>query len=85
MRADNTWYADRLLHPTTPRPVRGRCSAEGQWLPELVLPARHTDWVRDVAWSPMPKLADSVVATCSQVRLAKVLCELHWAQKLTSA
>jgi len=43
-----------------------RCTADGLWEEELVLPALHTDWVRDVAWSPAPKPADALIATCSQ-------------------
>jgi len=38
-----------------------------QWLEEAVLEG-HTDWVRDVAWSPAAGLTRMKIASCSQDR-----------------
>eukprot|EP01105_Mastigella_eilhardi_P001761 TRINITY_DN12122_c0_g1_i1.p1 TRINITY_DN12122_c0_g1~~TRINITY_DN12122_c0_g1_i1.p1 ORF type:complete len:271 (-),score=46.28 TRINITY_DN12122_c0_g1_i1:34-732(-) len=33
---------------------------------------QHKDWVRDVAWSPAVGVGSTTIATCSQVRVARV-------------
>lgn len=39
----------------------------GSWTQEGPVLEGHTDWVRDVAWSPNVGLPYSTIASCSQV------------------
>ena len=43
-------------------------SADGEWdfKATTLQPAKHDDWVRDVAWAPNTSTATSVIASCSE-------------------
>lgn len=43
-----------------------RCDESGQWVEDRALDQVHSDWVRDVAWSPRPTSEYATLASCSQ-------------------
>lgn len=48
------------------------CSPQDQtYAPTLSL-SGHTDWVRDVAWSPSTIMAKSYIASCSQDKTVRI-------------
>ena len=53
-----------------------RCDDGEHWVESAVLPAVHTDWVRDVAWSATPGVSGgAVIASCAQDRKVVIWSE----------